>query len=200
MNQHIIEQTKTFVFNRFKDDTTGHDYAHMKRVATMAKYLAEKEQADPLLAELIGWLHDITDTKLTNDPVTAKQEVTDYLYASCLSETQVATILQAIDNISFRKGNVPTSFVGQIAQDADRLDAIGAIGIARAFSYGGSKKRQIYSENPIEKSMTTIQHFYDKLLLIKDRLHTQTAKQLAERRHTFMEDFLDHFFLDWEGK
>ncbi|CQR46645.1 putative hydrolase [Paraliobacillus sp. PM-2] len=197
MDDLILKQTKAFILKRFQYDATGHDFAHMERVAKMSNYLARKENVDCFLAEMAGWLHDVTDAKLTDHPNNAEKELLEFLHTQSLTPIQINTIIDAIDTVSFRKGKKPNSIIGQVVQDADRLDAIGAIGIARAFSFGGNKNRPIYSEIPKEKELSTIQHFYDKLLLIKDKLHTDTAKQIASERHAFMEQYLNQFFKEW---
>lgn len=197
MRTKQLDETKQFIYNKFEKDTTGHDVFHMQRVAKMASYIAKKEHSDVFLAEMAGWLHDVTDAKLTSQPEQAKQELADFLQAIDLEKKQICMITEAIETVSFRKGNVPTSLIGEIVQDADRLDAIGAIGIARAFSYGGNLGRPIYSDNSVQRKISTIQHFYDKLIVIKKGLHTVTAKQIAETRHAFLEQFLEQFFSEW---
>ncbi|WP_246366866.1 HD domain-containing protein [Paraliobacillus salinarum] len=198
MKKDVIQQTKAFVYQRFQHDSTGHDYAHMERVAKMSHYIAKKEDADPFLAEIAGWLHDVADSKLTDDPKQAEVELRSFLESLYLTEEQITVIMSAIETVSFRKGKQPNSVIGQVVQDADRLDAIGAIGIARAFSFGGNRENTIYSESSEQKNQSTIQHFYDKLLRLKDQLHTNTAKQIAKERHLYMEGFLNQFFQEWD--
>lgn len=198
MKKDVIQQTKAFVYQRFQHDATGHDYAHMERVAKMSHYIAENEGADPFLAEIAGWLHDVADAKLTEDPKQAEVELRSFLKSLYVTEEQITVIMSAIDTVSFRKGKQPKSIIGQVVQDADRIDAIGAIGIARAFSFGGNRQNPIYNESSEQKNQSTIQHFYDKLLRLKDQLHTNTAKQIAKERHLYMEGFLNQFFQEWD--
>ncbi|MFB1049359.1 HD domain-containing protein [Paraliobacillus sp. JSM ZJ581] len=197
MEEETIKQTKAFISKWFQHDATGHDFTHMERVAKLANYLARKENADNFLAEMAAWLHDVTDAKLTDQPQQAEKDLFLFLESQPLTKTQINIILTAIDTVSFRKGKQPNTIIGQIVQDADRLDAIGAIGIARAFSFGGNKDRPIYSESLLDQQRSTVQHFYDKLLLLKEQLHTDTAKQIAKDRHAYTEQFLTQFFKEW---
>ncbi|WP_112181124.1 HD domain-containing protein [Paraliobacillus zengyii] len=198
-NEIIIAKVEAYIYKMFHSDATGHDYYHMKRVAKMAKYLAEQEHGDVLLCELAGWVHDVADDKLTKDPEKAIIELKLFLASISLSDDQINTIVEIISTVSFRKGQDPKSLAGKIVQDADRLDAIGAMGIARAFAYGGNKNRPIHSEDEQQKQHATIQHFDDKLLLIKDKIKTPTAKRIAIERHTYMEHFLSIFYNEWNS-
>lgn len=190
-----LQAIQNYVKKLFLDDCTGHDFYHMKRVADLSKLIAVKEEADVFISEVGGWLHDLGDEKLFEDPTEAKEDMIMFLYKINFQEQTIARIMEAIKDISFRDQKTPRSLEGKIIQDADRLDAIGAIGIARAFAYGGANKQLIYNhENP---KNTSIQHFYDKLLLLKDNLNTNSAKELAEERHSCMKSFLEQFFKEW---
>ncbi|RFA37283.1 metal-dependent phosphohydrolase [Virgibacillus dokdonensis] len=189
-----LSEIEHFVYRLFSNDITGHDYYHMRRVARLAKYIAEKEGANPFICETAAWLHDVGDEKLFLDPHVVIQEMGDLLDRLSLTKQQIEKIKQAMQDVSFRKGKTPVNLEGKIVQDADRLDAIGAIGIARAFSYGGAKERHLYHE---ELDNHTIQHFYEKLLRIPDKLHTASAKTIAKERHHIMQQFLEQFYQDW---
>jgi uncharacterized protein len=179
----------------FGKDTSGHDYFHLKRVAKLASEISEKEGADSFICTAGAWLHDVGDYKLFSDPTQALEEMDKFLTSINMTEQQIEEIHIAIENVSFSKGEVPSTLEGKIIQDADRIDAIGAIGIARTFAYGGTKGQLIYHDE--KKEGTSIQHFYDKILNLKDTLHTKAAKQLAEKRHAFVEDYLEQFFEEW---
>ncbi|SEA63481.1 uncharacterized protein SAMN05421743_106180 [Thalassobacillus cyri] len=195
MNEsNVIEKIECYVKELFEDDVTGHDYFHMRRVARQARELAEQEGADSFLAEAAGWLHDIGDAKLFNDPTHAKKVMNDYLKELNVPAGRIADIEAAIEDVSFSKGNVPDSLEGRIVQDADRLDAIGAIGIARTFAFGGAKGQLIYDE---QQGRTSIQHFYDKLLKLKEKMNTNAAREIALERHEFMENYLRQFYREW---
>lgn len=195
MNMTEINKIYDYVEGVFKDDETGHDYYHMKRVAQMAKKIAVKEHANQFICEAAGLLHDIGDRKLFIDPIKEINKMHDFLNSIGLSTDDIKQINTAIENVSFSKGAIPESLEGKIVQDADRLDAIGAIGIGRAFAYGGSKGKLIYSEQePVD---TTVQHFYDKLLKLKDMIHTDFAKDVATQRHDFMKEYLAQFLKEW---
>lgn len=194
MQQKQLEQIDKYVRKIFTHDETGHDYYHMKRVANMAKEIAISENANVFICEAAGLLHDIGDHKLFSDPVKEKKKMITYLQSINLSTEHITAVNIAIENISFSRGKVPRSLEGKIVQDADRLDAIGAIGIARAFAYGGSKGNLIFADT---RKGTTIEHFYDKLLKLKDLMHTRLAKEMALKRHAIMENYLTEFFKEW---
>lgn len=190
-----IKAIKNYVHQLFSEDPTGHDFYHMKRVAKLSKSIAHQEGANVFVAEAGGWLHDIGDVKLFANPSEAKEDMASFLHKIKIDEEIALQIINAIKDISFRNGKIPDSLEGKIIQDADRLDAIGAIGIARTFAYGGAKGQLLYdSKNPQD---TSIQHFHDKLLLLKDGMNTSFARVLAEERHAFMEEFLERFYKDW---
>lgn len=209
MKENALINTRNFVKQFHSNDTSGHDWWHVARVTQLALRIASKENANAYLVEMAALLHDIDDWKLGNQgPNKTKQ----FLASTGIPQKEVDSILTIIEEVSFKGANVetPTSSVeSRCVQDADRLDAIGAIGIARAFTYGGSKNRSLYEPtiNPVMhgsfheyqvNQSHTINHFYEKLLLLKDRMTTTTGRELAEERHRFMEQYLDQFFREWE--
>jgi uncharacterized protein len=214
MNEQIIEQTVTYVRNELGEDATGHDWYHVDRVRRAALHICDQEQAgDPFIIEMAALLHDIPDEKL-NDSAEAGRNKLDLFFQSIKLPNDVQNaIVQIIESISYKGGRKTelTSVEAKIVQDADRLDAIGAIGIARAFAYGGKKGQPIYDpavnvreEMSLEEyrkgKSTSIHHFYEKLLKLKDLLNTDTAKKMAEGRHQMMEQFLEQFYLEWDGQ
>lgn len=205
----IIEKTVNFVQDTLKNAEGGHDWWHIHRVWTNAKHIAQTEDCDLLTVELAALLHDIADSKFHNGdeeigPATAGK----FLNSIQVDADTVTHVQQIIRHMSFKASFDNTTFHSNelaIVQDADRLDAIGAIGIARAFTYGGFKAREIYNPNiKPNLNMTkeeyknttapTINHFYEKLLLLKDKMNTPTGKQLAQQRHNFMESYLQQFY------
>ncbi|GAB2482893.1 HD domain-containing protein [Alkalibacterium psychrotolerans] len=210
--QAIVADTKQMVKDKLKNEGTGHDWYHIERVWKMASKLAEKEQANSFIVELSALLHDLIDDKLVKDKGQALQEVEYWLEGAGVSTSDADRIMDIIQSISFKGGNGRklTSLEAQIVQDADRLDAIGAIGIARCFAYAGSKGDLLFNpELSVREEMTekeyregqssAIHHFYEKLLKLKDLMNTETAKEMAAERHAFMEDYLMQFFEEWEG-
>lgn len=190
-----LNAIRDYVYKLFHDDATGHDYYHMERVARMAKAIAREEGADLFICESAAWLHDIGDKKLFSKPEQARSEMDVFLKKIGSDRTTIEQINEAIKDVSFRKGSTPATLAGKIVQDADRLDAIGAIGIARVFAYGGTREQLIYNDDKPEN--TSIQHFYDKLLKLKGRMNTETAKEIAQNRHIFMENYLNQFYSEW---
>ncbi|MES2426821.1 MAG: HD domain-containing protein [Bacteroidota bacterium] len=210
-HQTIINKTILFVQDTLKNAEGGHDWWHIHRVWTNAKLIAQTEQADLLVIELAALLHDIADSKFHNGdeeigPVTAG----NYLQSIGIDTHSILHVQNIIRYMSFKSGFDKPAFHSAelaIVQDADRLDAIGAIGIARAFNYGGFKGREIYNpeikpdlnmskEAYKNSTAPTINHFYEKLLLLKDKMNTATGKHLAQQRHTFMESYLNQFYLE----
>lgn len=187
----------------------SHDWWHVWRVWQMAKRIAEAEQADLYLVELAALCHDLEDWKYPHDPV-----IEPLLTELRVPPPTIRQVLDICQRVSFKGAGVPDempTLEGQVVQDADRLDAMGAIGIARAFAYGGSKHRPLYDPaEPPElhasfeayrnKSGSSLAHFYEKLLLLKDRMHTPTARKIARERHRYMEKFVKRFLIEWEGK
>ncbi len=207
----VISQTTDFVKKSLQNAEKGHDWWHIWRVWQNAKYIAKFEQANILVVELGALLHDITDHKLTDNPSEMLRTTRKFLKTANLSKPDINHVINIIQNVSFSQNLVGQRFFSlelAVVQDADRLDAIGAIGIARAFQYGGYKNREIYNPKikPIKNitqakylknNSPTINHFYEKLLLLKDKMNTKTGRQLAESRHQFMLDFLQQFYREW---
>lgn len=216
MNQsEVIEKTIVFVKETLSNAEGGHDWWHIERVWKLAKTIARTENADPFIVELGALLHDIADSKFhQGDEKIGPKKAREFLTSLQMEESLIVHVEQIIANISFKGGNHQKKFFStelSVVQDADRLDAIGAIGIARAFNYGGHKGRELY--NPYiapNLSMTkeeykaseapTINHFYEKLLLLKDRMNTTTGKEMAKQRHRFMESFLKEFYHEWNAE
>lgn len=207
----LIEKTMLFVKEKCYGEGSGHDWYHISRVHNMAKYIAKEENADLFIVEMTALLHDIDDWKFSEGTETDTTTTEAFLHSLNLSQEIIYEIINIIKTMSFKGGLTDSSqntIEGMIVQDADRLDAIGAIGIARTFAYGGSKNRVIYDPaiKPIEFSSLeevknaenhTINHFYEKLLKLKYLMNTKTAKELAEKRHRFMEQFLEEFYGEW---
>lgn len=207
----ILDFAKSFHLN----EGTGHDWFHIQRVNNLAIKIATIEKVDTFYVSIVALLHDIADYKLNDgDENIGFIKINDFLKSIKFSENQINSIIQDIKHISFKGGNNlvdSQSICSKIVQDADRLDALGAIGIARAFAYGGSKKRLLYdpeikpqtnqnTEQYKNSNAPTINHFYEKLLLLKDLMNTRTGKILAERRHQFLEQFLKQFYSEWNEK
>jgi uncharacterized protein len=207
----VLKQTEEYVRRLFANEGTGHDWWHIHRVRNMALKIADTEGGNRFIIEMSALLHDVDDWKINNDEKVSK--TLTWLKNIKISKVETEKILEIIDQISFKGAGVKNSAAtieAKIVQDADRLDAIGAIGIARTFAYGGSKGRPIYlpeikpeNHNDFESykktSAPTINHFYEKLLLLKNRLNTTTAIEIAKNRHTFMETFLEQFFKEWNS-
>ncbi len=211
-----INQTAQFVRSKLEGEGSGHDWWHIQRVWDMAKRLAS-ETADPvstLVVELAALLHDIADHKFHNGDLTIGPRVaSEWLKSLEVNEKVIDHVSDIIKDLSFKGAEVATpmeTIEGKIVQDADRLDAIGAIGVARAFAYGGYKSRELYNPDIKPVSHTsfeayrkdeghTINHFYEKLFLLKDRMNTSAAKRIANKRHTFMKEYVDRFLQEWDG-
>jgi uncharacterized protein len=214
MQKNIIQNTADFVKTKLNNTDSGHDWSHMQRVLTNTRKLLKTEEGDPLVCELAALLHDIADPKFNNgDESLAPLMVKDFLKKQGLDDELIEKVNFIVKYISFKGGlneHIQKTKELEIVQDADRLDAIGAIGIARAFNYGGFKNRKIYdpkvsiqsyknSKAYYSSESPTIQHFYEKLLLLKDLMNTKTGKLLAESRHKYMEKFLEQFMDEWNG-
>jgi uncharacterized protein len=216
MNNSIIEQTAQHIQQQFANESSGHDWWHIYRVWKTAQRLCQLEpNANPQIVELAALLHDIADWKFyQGDDMAGPKAARAWLEERNAPPNIINQVCDIIAHLSFKGANVSTtslSLEGQLAQDADRLDAIGAIGIARAFAYGGHTGRPMYdpaikptlhdSAESYKRSQShTINHFYEKLLLLTDRLNTPAAKQIATHRHRYMEEFLSEFYDEWEGK
>jgi len=209
-----VNQTIAFVKEQLSNAEGGHDWFHTERVYKNALLIAKTEPVDTLVVALGALLHDIADSKFNNGDETIGPKIArEFLFKLNVDSTIIEHVVNIIENISFKGGNEKQSFHSpelDVIQDADRLDAIGAIGIARCFNYGGFKNRPIFDPNILPKmDMTkeeykastapTINHFYEKLLLLKDRMNTNTGKRIAQERHKFMEQFLDRFYSEWDG-
>ncbi|GAB4073616.1 HD domain-containing protein [Barrientosiimonas marina] len=189
---------RNYVFNLFDRDVSGHDFFHMQRVAQMAQSIAVREQADLFITETAAWLHDADDHKLFTDGEKQQREITELLQSIACSSNEISQIKEAIREVSFTRGAIPASLEGKIVQDADRLDAIGAIGIARAFAYGATTGQTFWDDQETLQPYTTIQHFYDKLLKLTDMMNTDAGEAIAAQRHQFMTQFLQQFFAEWQ--
>ena len=210
---HLLAEARAHVRARLEGDSSGHDWWHIDRVVRLARRLAEEEGADVFLCELAALTHDLADWKINPDEARALADLRDWLGEHGADEPTIAAVMEIITAMSFKGGGgAPMrTLEGQIVQDADRLDAIGAIGIARAFAYGGAKGRLLHDpEEAPRQQMTaaeykshqaaTVTHFYEKLLKLKDRMNTATAKRLATHRHAVLEQFLEEFLAEWQGE
>ena len=214
MTSSIISKTCKFVENRLAGDGSGHDWWHIFRVWTLAKKIAVEEKAQLETVELGALLHDIADWKFHGgDDSIGPAMAQEFLSNNDADPQVIESVVDIVSTISYKGAGVATpmkTLEGKIVQDADRLDAIGALGIARTFAYGGYKNRLIYhpDEKPVlHQSYTdykkneghTINHFYEKLLLLRERMNTKTGKQIADGRHQFMQKFLEQFYREWDG-
>lgn len=210
----LIENTLVYVKDFFKDDYSGHDNYHTLRVYKMAKKIGEQEKVDMELVLLSALLHDVDDYKLVSPSTEPFYHAKTFLRTQDLPEERISKICHIISQISFKADATitPDTIEGQVVQDADRLDALGAIAIARTFAYGGSHNRPIYipeletnssisakEYTDISRKTSSIHHFYEKLLTLKDLMNTKTAKEIAIHRHAYIEGFLEEFFNEWNG-
>ncbi|AIM15364.1 MULTISPECIES: HD domain-containing protein [Neobacillus] len=214
MKKNIIEETERFVRKELGDDATGHDWFHVDRVRRNALHICRKEgKGDPFIIEMAALLHDIPDEKLNESLEKGEQKLHSFLESLPIGTNEKDRIKKIVYTISFKGGHASKleTVEAEIVQDADRLDAIGAIGIARVFAFGGKKGQPIYDPGiQIRREMsleeyrngksTSIHHFYEKLLKLRDLLNTKTAKNMAEERHRMMEAFLDQFYREWNGR
>ena len=212
MDKTIINNALEFVRNTFNDDYSGHDYFHTLRVYKMAARIAEQENANLIIVQLAALLHDVDDIKLSPETYANKDKAVGFLRKHGISEEMIKTICNIIGEVSFRGTDsiTPETIEGKCVQDADRLDAIGAIGIARTFAYGGSHNRIIHDpeikptvnmnadkyQNHIS---TSINHFYEKLFRLKVLMNTETAKKIAEQRENYMKNYISEFLDEWDG-
>jgi uncharacterized protein len=215
MTPSLIAAVAADVRRRMEGEGSGHDWWHIERVWRMGKRLAEAEGANSLVVELACLCHDLADWKFADGDEQASGRATrDLLADHGVAEDVIRHVVEIVDTISYKGAGVANkvrTLEGMVMQDADRLDAIGAVGIARAFAYGGHANRIFHDpdDRPVlhqtkeaymQAKGTTINHFYEKLLLLKDRMNTATAKEIAADRHVFMEEFLEEFFLEWDGQ
>lgn len=215
IEDQIISKTIDFVKHTLQGAEGGHDWFHIQRVYKTSQTIAKEEDVDFLVVSLGALLHDIADSKFHNGDETVGPKIaSEFLESLAVDKRIIDHVVLIIENISFKGGNSVQNFTSpelDVIQDADRLDAIGAIGIARCFNYGGFKNRALYDpeiapnlhmtkEEYKNSTAPTINHFYEKLLILKDRMNTVTGKRIAEDRHSFMEDFLIQFYKEWEGQ
>ncbi len=212
MSEQLINDAIAYVKEIFATDFSGHDYFHTMRVYKMATNLAIRENADLQLVQLAALLHDVDDRKLSPETCENKDRAVAFMRSRNLAEDVIEQIKEIIDEVSFmgKDSVVPKTLEGKCVQDADRLDALGAMGIARAFAYGGNHNRVMYDpEIPPAMNMgkeeyqnhvsTTVNHFYEKLFLLKDMMNTDSAKEIAEHREQYMKEYIDEFMDEWEG-
>ena len=211
----IVNKTILFVKSKLENAEGGHDWFHIERVYRNALLIADGEVCDENVVKLAALLHDIADSKFNDgDEIVGPKIAREFLELNQVEENTIQHVINIIENISFKGGNAQKTFSSielDIVQDADRLDALGAIGIARAFNYGGFKNRVLYNPNIAPKlrmskeeyknsQAPTLNHFYEKLLLLKDKMNTKTAKKIAQERHRYMEGFLSQFYAEWDGE
>ena len=214
-NTDIISKTITFVKEKLKNAEGGHDWFHIERVYKNALLIAKDEVCNDTVVKLAALLHDIADSKFNDgDEAVGPEIARTFLESEGVEEEIINHVIKIIENISFKGGNFEKDFSSielDIVQDADRLDAIGAIGIARAFNYGGFKNRAMYDpkiapnlkmtkEEYKNSNAPTFNHFYEKLLLLKDKMNTASGKAIAAERHRYMETFMAQFYAEWDGE
>ena len=209
---NIIENAIKYVEDLFKNEYSGHDFFHTLRVYKLAKTIALKENANSFIVELASLLHDVDDVKISPNTYQNKENARKFLIDNDVDNKTVELIVEIIDQVSFKGTDtvIPKTIEGKCVQDADRLDAIGAIGIARTFQFGGSHNRVMYDPNILPKLemteteyrnhvSTTVNHFYEKLFKLKDMMNTKTAMNIAIERHNFMEEYIDRFIDEFNG-
>lgn len=193
-NKDILIKVQEYIKAIFIKEGTGHDYYHIERVVINTRKILMTEYADYFIVELAAWLHDLGDHKLHGGIDKSNELISAFLKTLAVEQTIIDQVIEIVSQVSFSKGKKTSSIEAKIVQDADRLDAIGAIGIARCFAYGGSKNQILYSPDEKEQENSSIQHFYDKLFKLKDLMNTDTAKLIAEQRHSFMEEYVAEFY------
>ena len=211
----VIQKTIDFTKATLSNAEGGHDWWHVYRVWKLSKHIAKTENGNTFIVELGALLHDIADSKFHDgNEMIGPRKARDFLSSLSIEEEIILHVENIISNISFKGGNTTQKFKSpelDVVQDADRLDAIGAIGIARTFNYGGYRGNEMYNpevkpnfnmtrEEYKNSNAPTINHFYEKLFLLKDRMNTNTGKSIAEHRHRFMEQFLEEFYNEWNGQ
>ncbi len=214
-NQNLIDNTISFVKKTLADAEGGHDWFHIERVYKNSLLISKSEDVDSTIVALGALLHDIADSKFHGgDESIGPRVAREWLESQSTEESVIDHVIEIINNISYKGGKNKRTFSSielDVVQDADRLDAIGAIGIARTFNYGGFKNHKIYDPDfPVNMNMSkeeyknstapTINHFYEKLLLLKDLMNTKTGKQIAQKRHEYMESYLNQFYAEWNGE
>ncbi|MDO4397698.1 MAG: HD domain-containing protein [Oscillospiraceae bacterium] len=210
----MTEKETEFIKAVFSGDSSGHDFYHTVRVYKLATQIAEHEKADVKTVQLAALLHDVDDIKLSPDTYSEKKNAVSFMTAGNVDRKTIEAVCKIIDSVSFvgTDSQIPETIEGKCVQDADRLDAMGAIGIARTFAYGGSKGRAIYDpeikpktgmskeEYRNNENSTSINHFYEKLLLLESMMNTSEGRRLAKRRMAVMQEFLDEFIAEWNGE
>ena len=211
MQNELIARATAYVKEKFENEYSGHDWFHTLRVFKAATRIAGAEGADVETVQLAALLHDVDDRKLSPETYEDKANARNFLSANKVDESRIDEICRIIGEISFAENCVPSTLEGKCVQDADRLDAIGAVGIARAFAYGGNHKRLMYhpdiAPNPnmsreeyVKSQSTTVNHFHEKLFKLTDMMNTDTAKSIAKERDAYMRDFIAEFLDEWEGR
>lgn len=213
MENTLIQHAIKFVKEVFENDYSGHDYFHTMRVYKMATHIATEENADLEIVQLAALLHDVDDRKLSPETHDKKEKAVTFLKSHNVSDETIDRICRIISEISFSENGdtAPETIEGKCVQDADRLDALGAIGIARTFAYGGSHNRMIYHpdikpdmnmnrEEHQNRTSTTINHFYEKLFCLTDIMNTVTAKEIAKKRESYMKEYIGEFIAEWKGE
>ncbi len=215
MNNYLVNNTIAFVKKELQNAEGGHDWFHVERVYKNSLLLAKSENCNTTIVILGALLHDIADSKFHNgDETIGPKKAVEFLKTQGVDNNVIVHVVKIIENISFKGGKEKQLFRSNeldVVQDADRLDALGAIGIARTFNYGGFKNREIYNpeikpdlnmfkEQYKKSTAPSINHFYEKLLLLKDRMNTKTGKKIAEQRHQFMQLYLEQFYKEWDGE
>ncbi len=209
----VVERTAAHVRELMAGDASGHDWWHVERVRRLALRLAAEEGADPLVVELAALLHDVADWKISGDADAGARHAREWLGSLGVETALVQHVADIVAGISFKGAGVPTPMAtveGAVVQDADRLDALGAIGIARAFAYGGSRGRPLYEPGDDPRlhasfaeyrsaAGSTLNHFQEKLLLLRARMNTSAGRRLADERHRYMEEYVRRFLAEWEG-
>lgn len=210
--EQLVQNATKFIKEIFQNDFSGHDFFHSMRVYRTAINIAEAEHADLEVVALAALLHDVDDRKLSPATAEKKENATRFMHSQNVPESEIRQVCQIIDEVSFKGMDSvrPSTPEGKCVQDADRLDALGAIGIARTFAYGGSHNRAIYDpELPSRTSMnqaqyyssksTSLNHFYEKLFLLEDMMNTETGKAIARKRTQYMQEFVEEFLREWDG-
>lgn len=212
LEKEIIKSAEEYVRNLFKNDFSGHDYFHTDRVFKLSKYIAKIEGADEFIVSLSSLLHDVDDRKLSPETHDEKKNAVSFMKKCSLDQEIIDRVCRVIDEISFGNNlEKPTTIEAKCVQDADRLDAIGAMGIGRAFAFGGNHNRKMYDpdikpnlnmtkEEYRNSKSTTINHFYEKLFLLKELMNTETGKKIAIERDEFMRKFVDEFMREWNAE
>lgn len=212
MASELIERAMTYVKQKLEKEYSGHDFFHTLRVFKVATRISEREGANVETVQLAALLHDVDDRKVSPDTYKTQANARDFLASNGVDESTTELICQIIREISFGDNTeAPTTLEGKCVQDADRLDALGAIGIARAFAYGGNRNRHMYHpdvkpnlnmtrEEYVKSESTTVNHFYEKLFKLTALMNTEAARSIARERERYMKDFIDEFMAEWEGE